>query len=623
MTSVDAKRSYNELSNDKKLELIQDKKNKKSNAYIISKYNVCKSSISNIVKSEASIRANSEKSYEPGTVIRNTKANKFIQSINEAVIKLISRYNACNIPVMGFVITNFALIVAETLGCAFKASKGWLYNLCKKNKLKSKKNHGQSAGVDLSAVEEWKKKIPTITNNYNIKDIFNCDESALYYRTLPAKTYVKKGSDQHGFIQSKERISILFAANALGERLKPLVIHKAQYPVAFKKAKVDVDKLPVAWKTQPNSWMTRAIFCAWLEDLNNQFRKQNRKILMFCDNAAVHDIDKTFSHVKLVFLPPNLTSHTQPMDAGIISSVKAKYRRIMLQRLYDDQDRITSITAYLKLITVYDAVLWIARAWAEVSDVVFKNCFRKAYFPVENQPAPTVISMEGCTQQQMQANTESSSMPADEQSSHHAGLNTDQVITTTMDGDADDDRMDGDDAVAEEGFDDQQPDEDTLAEEFVITNTPALLPQEEEFQEDMKAINQIISELAALDLTMDTSCILNMDSIIESENMLGQTKEEINKEILQELQIEMSRQGDGIQDSLNDEASIGDEIEEEPLSMAETSQLLNKLIKRSIALHFPEDLPVLQKLQSKVDKRTISLRTHQVSIDDFWSVKNE
>lgn len=134
MTSVDAKRSYNELSNDKKLELIQDKKNKKSNAYIISKYNVCKSSISNIVKSEASIRANSEKSYEPGTVIRNTKANKFIQSINEAVIKLISRYNACNIPVMGFVITIFAFLVAETLGYVFKTSKGWLYNLCKKPK---------------------------------------------------------------------------------------------------------------------------------------------------------------------------------------------------------------------------------------------------------------------------------------------------------------------------------------------------------------------------------------------------------------------------------------------------------------------------------------------------------
>ena len=31
-------------------------------------------------------------------------------------------------------------------------------------------------------------------------------------------------------------------------------------------------------------------------------------------------------NLALVFLPPNITSHTQPMDQGIITSFKSHYR---------------------------------------------------------------------------------------------------------------------------------------------------------------------------------------------------------------------------------------------------------------------------------------------------------
>src|SRR3989440_10866460 len=35
----------------------------------------------------------------------------------------------------------------------------------------------------------------------------------------------------------------------------------------------------------------------------------------------------SLTNIELVYLPPNTTAHLQPMDAGIIHSFKAKYKR--------------------------------------------------------------------------------------------------------------------------------------------------------------------------------------------------------------------------------------------------------------------------------------------------------
>ncbi|KAG0282671.1 hypothetical protein BGZ96_000245 [Linnemannia gamsii] len=48
------------------------------------------------------------------------------------------------------------------------------------------------------------------------------------------------------------------------------------------------------------------------------------------------DGEWVFSNIKVHFLPPNTTSHLQPMDAGIIRSFKAKYRAIHVQHLIDE-----------------------------------------------------------------------------------------------------------------------------------------------------------------------------------------------------------------------------------------------------------------------------------------------
>ena len=56
----------------------------------------------------------------------------------------------------------------------------------------------------------------------------------------------------------------------------------------------------------------------------------------------MHPMIGNLSNVRLIFLPPNTMSVSQPMDQGVIKCLKAHYRRLlvrlMIQRLDGGQD---------------------------------------------------------------------------------------------------------------------------------------------------------------------------------------------------------------------------------------------------------------------------------------------
>ena len=104
----------------------------------------------------------------------------------------------------------------------------------------------ESADVYDKVVNDWKTKLPEILKSYDPKDVYNMDETGLFYRDSGNKSYIVKGHDCHGGKRSKDRITIACCTNLLGEKEKLLVIGKSRSPRCF--GKMNVKHLLVIYK---------------------------------------------------------------------------------------------------------------------------------------------------------------------------------------------------------------------------------------------------------------------------------------------------------------------------------------------------------------------------------------
>ena len=100
------------------------------------------------------------------------------------------------------------------------------------------------------------------------------------------------------------------------------VTRKSVKPRCFKGAK----NLPCRYCAQHKSWMSGELFRDWVHELEHKFAASKRKIALIINNCRAHPHVENLKWVELIFLLPNTTSHTQPMDQGIIRALKAKYR---------------------------------------------------------------------------------------------------------------------------------------------------------------------------------------------------------------------------------------------------------------------------------------------------------
>ncbi|CAF4408148.1 unnamed protein product [Rotaria sp. Silwood2] len=141
-------------------------------------------------------------------------------------------------------------------------------------------------------------------------------------------------------------------------------------------------KLPVTWCSNRTSWMNSYIFTNWLNEFDEIIEKQNRKILLFLDNAPAHSPDIKLKNITLKFFPSNTTARIQPLDQGAIKTFKANYRRQLVQHIIANAN--TAYSADDVAITALDAVFWIECAWKSVTETILRNTFKEAAFNNED-----------------------------------------------------------------------------------------------------------------------------------------------------------------------------------------------------------------------------------------------
>ena len=114
-------------------------------------------------------------------------------------------------------------------------------------------------------MQAWRSGLSACLSTYEPCNIFNTDETALFFKALPDKTIVFKGDPCVGGKRSKEQVTVLLATNMTGTEWLPLlVIGKAAKPRCFK----NIKQLPVDYRFNRKAWMTAEIFQAWLRQLD-------------------------------------------------------------------------------------------------------------------------------------------------------------------------------------------------------------------------------------------------------------------------------------------------------------------------------------------------------------------
>jgi hypothetical protein len=78
---------------------------------------------------------------------------------------------------------------------------------------------GKSGNVDLERVEQWKSSLKTLLIGYDLKNVFNMDETGFFFRVLPDSILSHVKQSCKGGKQGKDRITMVLTCSALGEKL--------------------------------------------------------------------------------------------------------------------------------------------------------------------------------------------------------------------------------------------------------------------------------------------------------------------------------------------------------------------------------------------------------------------
>ena len=282
----------------------------KTNAQICREFDLPSSTLYTILKEKEKIM----KAHNNGDFDRDCKKLRTADfaDVDNALIIWFKQARSQQVPISGPILMEKAKEIAEHMGLpSFSGSTGWLDRFKSRHGIVFKNVCGESASVSTTSTDEWKESnLKKILEDYSPSDIFNADETGLFYRCLPSRTPATKGETCSGDKIPKERITLMVAAKMNGtEKLPLLAIGKFERPRCMK----NVKSLPAVWKANRKAWMTSQIFEEWVRKFDKKMLLQGRSVALIVDNCPAHPAISGLRAVQLIFLPPNTTSVLQPL----------------------------------------------------------------------------------------------------------------------------------------------------------------------------------------------------------------------------------------------------------------------------------------------------------------------
>lgn len=353
-----------------KLEIIKriEKGEKKSS--VADAYSIPRSTLSTLLKNKSDIKVKAAGKHSDAQRVREPN----FEQVEKATHKWFMDVRARSIPVSGPMLQAKAKDFAFILNVeGFTASGGWLQRFKGRYDIVGKVISGESEAANVESIKKWlNEEWPQVLAKYEQKDIFNADETGLFWQMLPRQTLDTRGEKSHGGKQNKARITVLLAANMDGTtKLCPFVIGKFKTPHCMRNCRY----VPVRYAWNTKSWMTRDLFGKWLADWDDELADKGRRVCLLVDNCTAHHTGVPLKNIELKFLPPNTTSKLQPLDQGIIRAFKAIYKRRLIETL------LVKLRMKQELkIDLLGAIQMLKASWENVKRDTIANCFRHAGF---------------------------------------------------------------------------------------------------------------------------------------------------------------------------------------------------------------------------------------------------
>ncbi|XP_011860886.1 PREDICTED: tigger transposable element-derived protein 6-like [Vollenhovia emeryi] len=321
-----------------------------SRVQIAKYYNIPKSTLSTIIKNKEQIY----ESIASGTITPKTKRIRRAQyeDVETEVLNWFNHMRVSNVSISGPLIQEKAKSIADNLGTEnFNCLSGWLWRFQVRHGISSQAVCDELNKVNEEHANDWLSTFENIKQKFAPRDIFNMDETGIFFNLYPDRTLSFKGNKCHGGNKSKQRITAVFVCNSDGsEKLPAWIIRKSKQPRCFKH--INLSTLTCQYTYTPSEFLDR------------------------CRSIS----------------PANTTSRLQPLDQGIIALIKKDYRKRLVRAAIQAIESQQKVCQW----NILNAIRAIILAWDSVSAESIQKCFTKAWSRsgIDQSPLLKVVTDE-------------------------------------------------------------------------------------------------------------------------------------------------------------------------------------------------------------------------------------
>ncbi|XP_054933552.1 tigger transposable element-derived protein 4-like [Dermacentor andersoni] len=205
------------VSLDTKMDILQDSRRGFKVSALVKKYELAQSTISTILKT-GSIAILKAGAISGRADQRKRVRDPLYADVEEALYQWFVTTRTHNVPISGPILATKAKNFAFLLGRPnFEPGGGWIQRFKERHGIVYKNMVGEAASLDTEAKQQWlQTKLPGVLEHYAEKDIYNCDETALFFQMLPSKTHALKGDRYPGGKHSKLGVTVLLCVSMDG-----------------------------------------------------------------------------------------------------------------------------------------------------------------------------------------------------------------------------------------------------------------------------------------------------------------------------------------------------------------------------------------------------------------------